>query len=95
MLNEGDLINILVSMCPKSWLVKMTEHDFDPMNHDFQQVLDQLVMWEVLEHLPTKNSSDSAKLEKPNAEKGKGKEGQKEGHKKRKWKNEEDKDDVG
>ena len=24
MLNEGDLINILVSMCPKSWLVKMT-----------------------------------------------------------------------
>ena len=99
MLNEGDLINILVSMSPKAWLVKMSEHDFDPANYDFEKVLSQLIKWEVHEHLPTKNSNDSAKSDKSDAEKGKGKGkgkgGQKEGRKKRKWKNHEDKDDGG
>ena len=96
-LNEGDLINILVSMSPKAWLVKMSEHDFDPANYDFEKVLSQLIKWEVHEHLPTKNSNDSTKSDKSDAEKGKGKGkgGQKEGRKKRKWKNHEDKDDGG
>ena len=71
-MSEGDLIQILVVMCPKSWQVKMTEHDFDPANHSFQQVLDQLIKWEVVEKLPNKGFSDSRQPDSDSKGKGKG-----------------------
>ena len=89
-LSEGDLIQILVVMCPKSWQVKMTEHDFDPANHSFQQVLDQLIKWEVVEKLPNKNSGDANQPESNS--KGKGKGDRRDKKKKRKWKEAEDKE---
>ena len=89
-LSEGDLIQILVSMCPKSWQVKMTEHDFDPANHTFQEVLDQLIKWEVVEKLPKKNSGNSTQPDSDS--KGKGKGDRKDKKKKRKWKESEDKE---
>ena len=74
-LSEGTLVDILVDMCPRSWIVSMSEHSFEPAEHTFEDVQAQLEKWENHEEInpKTPKKSDSSKEKEKKGEKKRGK----------------------
>ena len=62
-LSPDELIDIVVYGLPKSWINKMDEHNFDPMENDIQELVN------FGERLESAEEFDNSKDKKPSAEK--------------------------
>ena len=61
-IDEGGLIEIVVSMCPTKWRHEMVKDHFEPAEHTLEEVQTRLEMIEVVEDI------ENTSLEKKNSQ---------------------------